>query len=397
MTYYLNKGSEIQIKNISIRNIKCFNDIKINFQQKSNIIIGINGRGKTTILQLLALGLTDEIKPNTKNEWIDVIKMGSKIGEFEITVIIDKNEKVFRYKINKKDEISCIENREELKIIFSSYLILAYGTNRGVLKSEFSNKIKYEDIASLFNDNGYFKNIGQTGVYEFVKNNFIKIQDIINDIFIGSDSEFLLNNFTKETFLFKTPTAQKNNDLLKLEAMPSGFRVMFIWIFDMIWRASEIYHIEIGDKNNFRGIVLIDEIDKHLHPSWQRRILPILNINFPNIQFVFTTHSPFIVQSLENDSLTILKTKGDGTTIKKLNIKGKPFGYEIEKIIERIMGENEIPEISVKLKGLLIDIKEAVKEKDKQKVTELHSKIINAVPEDSDYIDRINILLQEIS
>ncbi len=154
------KGSEIQIKNISIRNVKCFNDIKINFQQKSNIILGINGRGKTTILQLLALGLTDEIKPDTKNEWINVVKMGSKTGEFEITVIIDKNEKVFRYKINNKDEISCIENREELQKIFSSYLILAYGANRGISKSELSNKIKYEDIASLFNDNSYFKSIG---------------------------------------------------------------------------------------------------------------------------------------------------------------------------------------------------------------------------------------------
>lgn len=389
------KGVKILIKQINIKKIKCFNEALIIFNENSNIILGINGRGKTTILQLLALGLTNEIKPETKNEWSEVVKKGTNIGYFEIIATINDKEEIFKFEINQKDEIKCIKNREKLNEIFQSYMILAYGANRGVSKTEISRKAKYEDIASMFNDNSHFKNINQSGVYEFVKNNFIKIQDIINSIFVSSNTNFLLDNFSRDTFLFKTPSNIDNSELIKLEAMPSGFRVMFIWIFDMIWRAAEIYQIEIGEKTNFRGFVLVDEIDKHLHPSWQRQILPILNENFPNVQFVFSTHSPFIVQSLENNALTILKSYNDGTVTKEINLSGKPFGYEIEKVIERFMGEISIPDISEKLNYLLIEIKKAAKNENRNRVKELYFQIKEAVPEDSDYIEWVNILASD--
>jgi predicted ATP-binding protein involved in virulence len=63
--------------------------------------------------------------------------------------------------------------------------------------------------------------------------------------------------------------------------------------------------------NKSRGIVMIDEIDLHLHPNWQRHVITDLKNAFPNIQFIVTTHSPFIVQSLDSQELINLDTDSD--------------------------------------------------------------------------------------
>jgi hypothetical protein len=59
-----------------------------------------------------------------------------------------------------------------------------------------------------------------------------------------------------------------------------------------------------------RGVVLVDEIDLHLHPEWQRRVIPLLAKTFPNIQFIFTTHSPIVVGSVEWSNIHVLSVDG---------------------------------------------------------------------------------------
>jgi predicted ATP-binding protein involved in virulence len=82
------------------------------------------------------------------------------------------------------------------------------------------------------------------------------------------------------------------------------------------------------------GIVLIDELDLHLHPNWQRRIVDDLKNTFPNIQFVATTHSPFIIQSLREEELRNLDSK----IISQKNPKDIP----INKVITDIMDVESI-------------------------------------------------------
>lgn len=84
-----------------------------------------------------------------------------------------------------------------------------------------------------------------------------------------------------------------------------------------------------------RGIVMIDELDMHLHPNWQRRVVKDLKNAFPNIQFVVTTHSPFIVQSLKSDELIIIDAE-----IRK---DGDPFKKSIEEVAAKEMGVEDIP------------------------------------------------------
>src|SRR5690606_8031953 len=80
-----------------------------------------------------------------------------------------------------------------------------------------------------------------------------------------------------------------------------------------------------------RGLVMIDELDLHLHPTWQKQVVGDLKRAFPKIQFVATTHSPFIVQSLKSDELINLDKLSDV----------EPLDLSLEEVAEEIMGVDD--------------------------------------------------------
>lgn len=108
-----------------------------------------------------------------------------------------------------------------------------------------------------------------------------------------------------------------------------GVRNMFGMVADIAYRAA-ILNPQFDEEapSQTPGIVLIDEIDLHLHPSWQRRVVDDLRRTFPRIQFIATTHSPFIIQSLRSGELVDLQK----------NVTGEYVNRSIEDIIEGVMG-----------------------------------------------------------
>jgi len=80
---------------------------------------------------------------------------------------------------------------------------------------------------------------------------------------------------------------------LPLKALGDGYKATFAWVADLMGWAIFLEH-DVPSSDNINGIVLIDEIDQHLHPVWQRRIVKRLYKHFPNIQFIATTHSPIV-------------------------------------------------------------------------------------------------------
>jgi predicted ATP-binding protein involved in virulence len=99
----------------------------------------------------------------------------------------------------------------------------------------------------------------------------------------------------------------ESGEMLPFRMLSDGYRNIVALVADIAWRASRL-NPQLGARAPAlaEGIVLIDEIDLHLHPRWQRRILGDLRRAFPRLQFVVTTHSPFIVQSLEPGQLVNL-------------------------------------------------------------------------------------------
>lgn len=119
--------------------------------------------------------------------------------------------------------------------------------------------------------------------------------------------------------------------------LSDGQRNMLALVGDLAVKAVRLNHAQLGDETlkQTPGIVLIDEIDLHLHPTWQRLVLENLRTVFPNLQFIATTHSPFIVQTLREGELVML----EGQPLQQTNNQG------IEDISRGLMGV-ERPEVS---------------------------------------------------
>lgn len=130
---------------------------------------------------------------------------------------------------------------------------------------------------------------------------------------------------------------------LPFNHLSDGQRTLFAMIGDLVRRAV-LLNPHLGDKvlEETPGIVLIDELDLHLHPKWQRRIIEDLRRTFPKIQFIATTHSPFLIQSLRDGGLIQL----DGET-------GEEYSdASIEDIAENIQGV-EMPQKSLRFTQMM--------------------------------------------
>ena len=325
-----------KINSIEIKNIKCFKNTKIEFSDKNNVLLGINGRGKTTILQLLALALSQEM-PLFENEWKNVIRNHEEIAEFTIVLTINKKKLKLSFEITEDDKIIFRGEDKELKKINEIFLV-AYGTGRNAESHNFKLPNKFKNIATLFGINNlYYQNV-DTANYLKQGTAFSQIKEIIKKIFNKADAIYNKVELTRfdesvNTFFFKSPTNPEYE--IPLSALSAGFRTTFQWVVDFIVRAWK-QNYNLNKPETIFGIVLIDEIDTHLHIKWQRTIINSLREEFKNVQFIITTHSPFIVQSTIYGNIISLSLLEDNVIANKVEIE---LGSSYESIIKELFDE----------------------------------------------------------
>ncbi len=166
----------------------------------------------------------------------------------------------------------------------------------------------------------------------------------------------------------------EDGTVVPFTSLSDGYRNVIKIILDIAARMCILNPYQKGDTlKNTPGIVVIDEIDLSLHPTWQRKIINILKQLFPKIQFICATHSPFIIQSLEEGELITLDQTLDS----------EYSGESIEDIAEDVMGV-EMPQYSEKkrkmyeaTKEYLIALQQSKSEKDlatlRKKMNELEA------------------------
>jgi hypothetical protein len=99
-----------------------------------------------------------------------------------------------------------------------------------------------------------------------------------------------------------------------LSSLSIGYQTMFAWTVDLAWRMAE-HHKDSEDPLREPAIVLIDELDLHLHPKWQRRVRHDLSEVFPQVQFIVTTHSPVLAQTYLDTNIAVVTREGDHARI----------------------------------------------------------------------------------
>lgn len=313
----IKKFKNIKLQRIKIQHIKCFEDVDIPFNPAINtsLIIGTNGKGKSTILQLIALGLSGIKNIPFPYNWKEVVKKNSSRGLFEIDILFDNNPIHLKFKIDGKDDsITCTEGSDHLETMRDTFMLLAYGVNRNYKLEETRPYKDLEPIATLFGENGYLKHIKISANYEYINKNFGTIQILINRVLekANDGDKVVLTKYDPNGFYFITPSNPRKE--IPMEALSEGFKSTLVWLFDTVIRIVEKGG-SLESASEITGIILLDEVDLHLHPSWQRTILHSIESLFPNIQFIVTTHSPFVVQNANMESLIALEMAKDSDNV----------------------------------------------------------------------------------
>ncbi len=143
------------------------------------------------------------------------------------------------------------------------------------------------------------------------------------------DVKFESKDF-KNYVLFKTL-----DGWFKYNELGFGYQSMLSWVVDLGKRLFEKYP---NSENPFNesAVVLVDEIDLHLHPEWQRKVIATVSRVFPNVQFIATTHSPLVIQSMENVNLYVLRREGEKIVADHPEITNFS-GWTVEEILRDLM------------------------------------------------------------
>lgn len=125
-----------------------------------------------------------------------------------------------------------------------------------------------------------------------------------------------------------------------IEQLSDGYKTSLAMVMDIAIRMVEANPGNGVDALKSSGIVLIDEIELHLHPSWQQRIIKNLRDTFPNVQFICTTHSPQVLSTVPPESIRTISASGRIATT-----TCKTYGAESKRILEELMGVESRPPI----------------------------------------------------
>ncbi len=147
---------------------------------------------------------------------------------------------------------------------------------------------------------------------------------------------------------------EKNGKPLTVNQLSDGEKCLMALVGDLARRMS-IANPARENPLEGEGVILIDEIDLHLHPKWQRMIIPKLLEVFPNAQFIISTHSPHVITQVQPESLFLLKQTDSGMVAEQPT---ESYGKSVERILEDLMGlETTRPdEVSVKLHDIYSSI-----------------------------------------
>lgn len=298
---------KMHISNVYIKNIGCFKKVDIPFENKKNgepyswnMIVGDNASGKTCLLRCIAIGLCDEASAAALMKELEGNFRRKRAREGEIIISL-KDSKNVKNKLEIKTWIKPEHGNEIVKKDFGKnyhefqdkIFICGYGVQRtGETNLSFRKYSIMEAVYSLFNYLGPLQNpelILRRHGPKTREAFFRKLEKIL-----------MLDTLDQSGF--KTPYSiklKKKGVTIKgpwgdmfLDDMSDGYFSTFAWLVDFLgWQtyASPKWIVEL---ENLKGIVLLDEIELHLHPSWQRHIVHRLKQQFPGVQFITTTHSP---------------------------------------------------------------------------------------------------------
>ena len=374
----------IYIKSLFLENIRTFGKAELNFEKEDGtlpqwtLILGDNGIGKSTLLQCIAWMAPSSktfegiIEPNITSEENETLLrlVKSTVNTYEkgsLNAVFVGNRE-FDTKVSMKEDKWCstalaIESLNgELKDVivapfdtndeelFSKEIILyAYSAARTLGKLNINAPALQDTIPAFIAEKTELfdaENILHTANYAFhgakekkeredyekyissIKAMLVSVLPDVEDV---KDVEIVSPNLKNEYKIQgDVIITTKHGAKLPFKNASLGYRTTISWTIDLAWRLFKQYP-HSPEPLKEPAIVIIDEIDLHLHPVWQREIMKNLSKHFPKVQFIATAHSPLMVQAAMASNYAVLKKGTNGVEI--LNEPQGIDGWRVDQIL----------------------------------------------------------------
>lgn len=364
----------MRIKQLKIVNLRGFEQVDLEFTSGMNLLVGVNGVGKTTVLDSIRICLSkilpDITASRSRKKSFDkediriqsnfmTVDCTFELQDKEFTITVHKNLKrsIPRDSGNPREQVVETPDKEhcqpplktfkELKKAQQQSLGLFFSTRRSLV----SDAIAYNRKTAG----------GQAGAYtEALVNRELRLAEIAHwmhaqeelgderplglkhlSALQNATEHFLpeCKNLRAETSPKPRLIVEKEGITLDLRQLSDGERGMFALVLDLAKRLSQANPQLNNPVRDGSAIVLIDEIDLHLHPKWQRTVIKKLTETFPSCQFIATTHSPQIIAAVKPEQIMLLTNSG-------IIPSGRTFGMDSNWILRHLMEAEERPEES---------------------------------------------------
>lgn len=400
------------VTKLDISNFKGIEHITLTPNPQLNLFMGNNGAGKTSILKSLAILLSWTVArirvQNGKGTLIDLddIRIASNGCNLEIQLdICEKGWNIYRnaqgFPNDNRLKTDLSEMMKTVRDIQSNLndtapLIAYYPVTRSVLDIPLrTRKHKFNTLAAY------------EGALEEGKTNFRRFfewyrerEDLENEEFrkaatkkkpFNGDSQLTavrhaLTNFFPQfsnLHIQRNPLAMvldKEGITFKINQLSDGEKCFIALVADLSRRLAMANPI-MENPLEGKGIVMIDEVDLHLHPQWQMIVIPRLMETFPNCQFFITTHSPQVANHVPNGSVFLLHNVGNS-----ISIETAAFGYgaKPETIYTGLMGLTHTRPLIIDQE--IKDLYQSITEKELEKARKNLESLKKRLPEDPELI-----------
>lgn len=380
-----NLGKAIVLLTMEVRDLDFFGNFKWEFQPKVNVLLGRNGYGKSHILRALVAMIQNEE---------DVCRQFFKNSHSRPMIQVDV----------EKEGVpeSTIRTSLVFERSFGKAPVLAIPDMRYIDKSKNSVGAAYEEVTDLRSQSAW--HFMQQTSYEGVINKFV--YDLCLDYLDHGKTfqspvfrliENTMGKLTNNTFKFHE-VIRRDNARFEIQVLTDGNThplplqkasqgtLSVLAIVGLIYRYLQAIYKDapVTEILKQQAIIVLDEIDAHLHPSWQQKILQLLCDTFPNVQFIVTAHSPLVVAGRRKHEVATLGKTSEGFVVKVL--EEHFIGATFKDLYDYIFEVEEKDDTYVKLNTLY-----SGKSENEKAITELQ----NADQLSRQQADKLEALLDE--
>jgi hypothetical protein len=319
-----------RLRAVRLTNIGAFPTLELKLNEGWNVLLGNNGCGKTTLLRAIALGLCgDDPKAAPAARWL--LTAGQSQGSIELEV----GSNVYRTELVREGDRVRVISRLLTPLQSGGWVVLGFPPLRGVSTREPKGPLEsgvggptVDDLLPLLlgGVDDRLDSVKQWIVNEYLRagrtrsarlNEFF---ELLRDLTPGLAFDFA----DVDPSTFRVMVKVEGGSIVPLDKLSQGMAAVHGWAGTLLQRMHEIRDAAARQAQESGrhapppvtetpALVLVDEVDAHLHPEWQQKLVGLVRKHFPNVQIVVTTHSPLIIADMEKKEIFTADRDHDGT------------------------------------------------------------------------------------